>query len=408
MQYVTQRFENTQAGLAQKDAYSRQMAAQGYHIVSEQLEAGHYKGGEQCCLFTLCMPCVFLAGRTPGIVVVTYGRDVAPCPNCGAEVLAGYQCSNCLRIASDRAAQASTRTLQVKESIRKLDVLLIDGTAGDYRFNWQSLVKPFPIAAPKLDPEPASKRPPLMVRVAWAIPVLERIFPWILKRRLAWDEFVYAEVRNRAAVVEQHDHTVEDWKHSKESFDQEQLAQAEERRRLYESKDQDVLLGYWTRLLEQPIYGGQSKPARSLAYHEVQGKLVVSYVLPPMSDLPKIEEARFSQRENRIIEVPFSAERLTELHWDLIIRIALIVMYRLFQSDTANALNSVAFNGTIDTIDRATGREISPCVIAVQADKSNLLNMNFSLVETTACLNRLGGKVSENLAELSPIAPVTD
>ena len=87
MQYVTQRFENTQAGLAQKDAYSRQMAAQGYHIVSEQLEAGHYKGGEQCCLFTLCMPCVFLAGRTPGIVVVTYGRDVAPCPNCGTEVV---------------------------------------------------------------------------------------------------------------------------------------------------------------------------------------------------------------------------------------------------------------------------------------------------------------------------------
>ena len=40
MQYVTQRFENTSAGLAQKDAYSRQMAAQGYHIVSEQLERG--------------------------------------------------------------------------------------------------------------------------------------------------------------------------------------------------------------------------------------------------------------------------------------------------------------------------------------------------------------------------------
>ena len=408
MQYVTQRFENTQAGLAQKDAYSRQMAAQGYHIVSEQLEAGHYKGGEQCCLFTVCMPCVFLAGRTPGLVVVTYGREVAPCPNCGAEVVAGYQCSNCLRAATDGATQASLRTAQVKESIRKLNALLIDGTAGDYRFNWQSLVKPFPVAAPTPEVEPTPKLPPLLIRAAWTIPILERMFPWVLKRRLAWDEFVYAEARNRAAVVEQHDRAVEDWKHSKESFDQEQLAQVGERRRLYESKDEDVLLEYWTDVLEQPIYGGQSKPARSLAYHELQGKLVVSYVLPPISDLPKIEEIRFSQRENRIIEVPFSAERLTELHRDLIIRIALVAMYRLFQSDTANALNSVAFNGTIDTIDRATGREINPCVIAVQADKSDLLNMNFPLVETTACLNRLGGKVSENLAELSPIAPITD
>jgi restriction system protein len=408
MQYVTQRFENTQAGLAQKDAYSRQMAAQGYHIVSEQLEAGHYKGGEQCCFFTLCMPCVFLAGRTPGFVVVTYGREVAPCPNCGAEVLAGYQCGNCLRAATDGAAQASLRTAQAKESIRKLDALLIEGTAGDYRFNWKSLVKPFSVAAPTLAPEPTPKRPPLVIRTSWAIPILERMFPWVLKRRLAWDEFVYSEAAKRDAIVEQHNRAVEDWRQSKDSFDQEQLAQVEERQRLYESKDEAALREYWARVLEQPIFGRQSKPARSLAYHETEGKLVVSYVLPPVSELPKIDEVMFSQRENRTLEVPFSADRLTEMHRDLVIKIALVVMYRLFQSDTANALNLIALNGTIDTIDRATGREASPCVIAVQAAKSDLMNMNFSLVETIACLNRLGGKVSENLADFRPITPITE
>lgn len=408
MQYVTQRFENTSAGLAQKDAYSRQMAAQGYHIVSEQLEAGHHKGGEQCCLFSVCIPCVFLAGRTPGFVVVTYGREVAPCPNCGAEVVAGYQCSNCLRMAADGAAQASSRTAQAKESVRKLETLLIHGTAGDYRFNWQSLLKPFPVAAPILETEPTPKRPPLIVRAAWAMPFLARIFPWVLKRRLAWDEFVYAEAAKRAAIVERHGRAVEDWKHSKESFDQEQLAETEERRRLYESKDEASLREYWERVLGQPIFGHQSKPARNLVYHEQDGRLVVSYALPPVGELPTIEEVRFSQRDNRIIEVPFSADRLAEMHRDLIIKIALVVLYQLFQSDTANALNRVAFNGTIDTIDRATGREISPCLIAVQADKSDLMGINFSLVETIACLNRLGGKVSENLTELSPIIPTAE
>jgi restriction system protein len=408
MQYVTQRFENTQGGLAQKDTYSRQMAAQGYHIVSEQLEAGHSKGGEQCCLFTACIPCVFLAGRTPGFVVVTYGREVAPCPNCGAEVIAGYQCSNCLRTATDGAAQESSRTAQAKESIRKLETLLIDSTANDYRFNWQSLVKPFPVAAPKLEPEPVPKRPPLIVRAAWAMPVLGRIFPWVLKRRVAWDEFVYDEAAKRTAIVEQHSRAVEEWKRSKESFDQGQIAQVEERRRLYTSKEEAALLECWARVLEPPVFGRQSKPATNLAYHEAQRKLVVGYALPPIGELPKIDEVRFSQRENRIIEIPFSAERLTEMHRDLIIKIALVVMYRLFQSDTADALNSITFNGTIDTIDRATGREINPCVIAVQAGKSDLMNMKFSLVEIDACLNRLGGKVSENLTELSPITPITE
>lgn len=292
--------------------------------------------------------------------------------------------------------------------MRKLETLLIDGTAGDYRFNWQSLLKPFPVVVPPLEPEPAPKRPPLIVRAAWSMPVLERIFSWVLKRRLAWDEFVYAEAAKRAAIVEQHNRAVEDWKRSKESFDQEQLSEAEERRRLHENKDEAALHEYWARVLEQPIFGRQSKPARNLAYHESAGKLVVNYALPQVSELAKIDEVRFSQRENRIIEVLFSADRLTDMHEDLIVKIALVVMYRLFQSDTANALNLVALNGTIDTIDRATGREASPCVITVQAAKSDLMNMNFSLVETTACLNRLGGKVSENLAELSPITPITE
>ena len=311
--------------------------------------------------------------------------------DCGAAVVAGYQCSNCLRTSTDGAAQASSRTAQVKEGIRKLETLLIDSTANDYRFNWQSLVKPFPVAAPKLEPEPMPKRPPLIVRVAWQIPVLGRIFPWVLKHRLAWDEFVYAGARNRAEVIELHSRAVGDWKRSKESFDQEQIAQLEERRRLYDSKEEAALLEYWARVLGPPVFGRQSKPAKSLAYYDPQGKLVVSYALPPIGAIPKIAEVRFSERENRIIEVPFSDERRIEMYRDLIIKIALVVMYRLFQSDAANALNSVAFNGTIDTIDRATGRAINPCVITVQAGKSDLMNMNFSLVEIDACLNRLGG-----------------
>jgi hypothetical protein len=83
MEYVTQKFENTQQGLRKKDAYSRQMTAQGYRIVSEQMEAGHIKGDQQCCYFVTCLPLVFLAGRTPGTIVVTYGRDSSAYPVCG-------------------------------------------------------------------------------------------------------------------------------------------------------------------------------------------------------------------------------------------------------------------------------------------------------------------------------------
>src|SRR5579864_4149184 len=91
MEYITRTFENTSAGLRQKDAVTRELAGQGYRIISEQIEQGHIKGSEQCCGALICLPLIFLAGRTPGNIIVTYGRETfVPeaklyCTSCGAE-----------------------------------------------------------------------------------------------------------------------------------------------------------------------------------------------------------------------------------------------------------------------------------------------------------------------------------
>lgn len=77
MEYLTASFENTRAGLQNKDAYTKQVSLQGYSIISEQIEQGHIKGHEQCCWAFVCLPGIFLAGRTPGMIVVTYGKEVA-------------------------------------------------------------------------------------------------------------------------------------------------------------------------------------------------------------------------------------------------------------------------------------------------------------------------------------------
>jgi hypothetical protein len=105
MEYFTARFENTYEGLRQKDGYTRQVASQGYRIISEQIEQGH-KGREQCCWALTCLPGIFLAGRTPGTIVVTYGREAfseqtqnipkVRCLLCNAQILADAKfCEYC-------------------------------------------------------------------------------------------------------------------------------------------------------------------------------------------------------------------------------------------------------------------------------------------------------------------------
>src|SRR5208337_1024845 len=165
MEYITQKFENTPAGLTQKDEYTKQLAAQGYRITSEQIEQGHAKGSEQCCWALVCLPGIFLAARTPGFILVTYGREAvtAPaqlyCTSCGAEVPAtASSCGSCgvellgkstpdqraaLQIVEQKEL-ATAKTIEAQKSVQQLDRLLVDSLGVDYRFDWNSLIKKYP------------------------------------------------------------------------------------------------------------------------------------------------------------------------------------------------------------------------------------------------------------------------
>jgi ribosomal protein L40E len=83
LEYHTVNFTNDGRGIAQKNAYTNQMSAQGWRVTNEAIEGGHIKGGEACCGFAVCMPLAFLAGRTPGIIVTTFAREYSICSFCG-------------------------------------------------------------------------------------------------------------------------------------------------------------------------------------------------------------------------------------------------------------------------------------------------------------------------------------
>jgi hypothetical protein len=90
LEYYTVKFHNDGAGLHEKNAITSQMSAQGWYISQESIEPGHMKGGEACCLFSICMPLAFLAGRTSGFIAVTFAREVRSpsvfCNGCGSSL----------------------------------------------------------------------------------------------------------------------------------------------------------------------------------------------------------------------------------------------------------------------------------------------------------------------------------
>jgi hypothetical protein len=99
LEYKTYQFTQDMQGLAGRDDWIRQMSAHGYRIASETVEPGHIMGGQACCLSSLCLPCGFLAARTPAIVSVTFVRDdgnaASDAPSLHSSATAAKLCPHC-------------------------------------------------------------------------------------------------------------------------------------------------------------------------------------------------------------------------------------------------------------------------------------------------------------------------
>jgi hypothetical protein len=389
MEYITRKFENTLDGLNEKDAFTKQQAAQGFRIVNEQVERGDIKGHEQCCGALICLPLVFLAGRTPGKVHVTYGRETLHCSCCGDEVIVGQRlCATCkaqvardavadresARLIAENKQAAERQTADIKRFMRELDTVLVDSLAIDHRFNWDF--------------------PRTKAGVAEAQPELPDGWPREISETNHRDE----DGRYRRAVNELRD--------MRDAVTLAQANEAETRKRLYLEKDRATLLQYWAIVLERSIYPLGFPRYRTFDYAPEEQRLIIDFALPQITCLPQLKEVKYDPSSNTLENVPASKEWLETVYGELIIKIALRTLYELFQSDVAEALDSVAFNGSVQAIDKSNGHEKSVFVISVETSKPVLGAINLAQVDPGACFTRLGGSLSENLAAPTPVEPI--
>ncbi|WP_370064230.1 hypothetical protein [Streptacidiphilus sp. MAP5-3] len=78
----------------------------------------------------------------------------------------------------------------------------------------------------------------------------------------------------------------------------------------------------------------------------------------------------------------------------------------MFTADADGAVQTVTFNGHVATIDRATGREVHPCLITLQTGREEFEELVLAQVDPRACLKRLRSVVSPIPIELEPVRPL--
>lgn len=136
--------------------------------------------------------------------------------------------------------------------------------------------------------------------------------------------------------------------------------------------------------------------------------LLIEYRLPTPDDLPTTKSVRFVAATGELKETSISERDKKALFDDLCYQICLRTLHELFEADRHNHLERIAFNGWTESIDRATGQQVTSIILSVVAKKEEFRAINLEQVDPRACFKSLKGVSAASLVGLTPIAPVIE
>jgi len=136
--------------------------------------------------------------------------------------------------------------------------------------------------------------------------------------------------------------------------------------------------------------------------------LLINYLLPTPDDLPSTKTVRFVASTGELKETHISAKDKKALFDDLCFQICLRTVHELFEADTHDHLGAIVFNGSADSIDRATGQQVHSTIVSVMVSKEDFSAINLSEVDPRACFKSLKGVSASSLVGLTPIAPIME
>lgn len=199
------------------------------------------------------------------------------------------------------------------------------------------------------------------------------------------------------------------WKQDEADFYTEQAAsnlKVDELKEKYMSKDEQSVLHYCEMVLNNSHYPEYFPKDFQLDYNPETGLMLVEYILPTLDKLPTLKEVKYIASRNELKETYISDTAIAKIYDEVIYKIVLRSLHELFESDKAGAIQSVVFNGWVDSIDKATGKLIHSCILSVMAEKAKFEEINLAQVEPKSCFKSLKGVGSSKLSGIVAIQPI--
>ncbi|MFI5906046.1 restriction endonuclease [Dactylosporangium sp. NPDC051541] len=176
----------------------------------------------------------------------------------------------------------------------------------------------------------------------------------------------------------------------------------------FQAGEPEAVVDYFGMVLSNSVYPDDFPQNYRLAYVPESCQLVVEYELPPLEVVPPVREYRYVKTRDEVTSSARTAKEIKERYTSVVTQVTLRTLHELFEADRGGLVETIAFNGVVDTTDPRTGQGVRPCLITVRTTREQYGVLNLAKVDPAACLQHLSASVSKRPEALAPVRPVLE
>lgn len=176
----------------------------------------------------------------------------------------------------------------------------------------------------------------------------------------------------------------------------------------FQEHESDAIVSYFDMVLQASSYPEDFPRHTRLAFVPESKQLVLEYDFPTIDVIPTAKTYKYVKARDEISEVSQTLAKRRGLYSSLIAQITLRSIHELFESDRAELVDTIVFNGFVQTVDKTTGQPVRPCLVTVRTTRDVFEGLDLERVDPVLCLKGLNAGVSKNPAELVPVRPVLE
>jgi restriction system protein len=211
------------------------------------------------------------------------------------------------------------------------------------------------------------------------------------------------------SLEKKHESDLREWRERKAEFirQQEVANEAiEKQRALYLTAAPEEVIGYCDMVLAASKYPDYFPKEFDIDYIAETKILIVDYLMPAPEAISTLKGIKYVISKDTFEEQHISQAQLFALYDSLLYQIVLRTIHEIFEADAIEAISIVVFNGIVTSIDRSTGKQITACVLSIQAQRGEFGAINLANVEPKTCFKALKGVGSSKLHGLAPVPPL--